>query len=209
MRAVVVPPPVIRSWISSALHQQEHAAEDQHQVADGGCHARDREQRRSIRARWASVTSEPMRVMQATAMPMRRASGRRASGRRPTAIEMKTRLSMPSTISSAESVTRVSQASGERKLGGPCGRSVQQARHEDQPPTPATRSSCSRTPRPSPCPLAVPRVRGVPRQGARSPLPPPSSAVPAPAPPAGSCPAAGRVLDPGPAQPQRQRRGHD
>jgi hypothetical protein len=63
------------------------------------------------------MTSSRMRVTQATAMPILRASGRCSGRNRPTAIEMKTRLSMPSTISRALRVTRVSHASGEaRKL---------------------------------------------------------------------------------------------
>ncbi|MNV66834.1 hypothetical protein D3C71_1596080 [compost metagenome] len=53
-----------------------------------------------------------MRVMQATAMPSLRANGRRASGSLLTAMEMNTRLSMPSTISSALSVNRVNQTFG-------------------------------------------------------------------------------------------------
>src|SRR5690606_12886609 len=51
------------------------------------------------RASHASVSSSPMRVMQATAMPNLRANSRCSTGSRPTAIEMNTRLSMPSTIS--------------------------------------------------------------------------------------------------------------
>jgi hypothetical protein len=50
-------------------------------------------------------------------MPILRATARWCAGSRPTAIEMNTRLSMPSTISSALKVTSVSHASGEaRKL---------------------------------------------------------------------------------------------
>src|SRR5690606_34487971 len=53
-----------------------------------------------------------MRVMHATAMPSLRANGRRASGSLLTAMEMNTRLSMPSTISSALRVSRVNQTFG-------------------------------------------------------------------------------------------------
>ena len=47
----------------------------------------------------ARVSSRPMRVMQATPMPNLRANSRRSGGSLLTAIEMNTRLSMPSTIS--------------------------------------------------------------------------------------------------------------
>src|SRR5690606_17469589 len=47
----------------------------------------------------ARVSSSRMRVMQATAMPNLRANSRRSGGSLLTAIEMNTRLSMPSTIS--------------------------------------------------------------------------------------------------------------
>src|SRR5690606_32317171 len=50
-------------------------------------------------ARKARVSSRAMRVMQAAAMPNLRARSRWAGGRRLTAMEMNTRLSMPSTIS--------------------------------------------------------------------------------------------------------------
>ena len=53
----------------------------------------------------ASVSSSAMRVMQATAMPNLRAFSRCACGSLLTAIEMNTRLSMPSTISIELSVT--------------------------------------------------------------------------------------------------------
>src|SRR5690606_11661357 len=93
-----------------------------------------------IRDRNASETSSAMRVMQATAMPNLRAKARWCSGRRPTAIEMNTRLSMPSTISSALRVTRVNQTFGsarnsrfmEGKSYGSSG--IQQARAQHQGP---------------------------------------------------------------------------
>lgn len=47
----------------------------------------------------ASVSSSRMRVMHATAMPNLRANSRRSGGSLLTAMEMNTRLSMPSTIS--------------------------------------------------------------------------------------------------------------
>src|SRR5690554_1839251 len=53
----------------------------------------------------ASVSNRPRRVMQATAMPNFRANSRRSAGSRLTAIEMNTRLSMPSTISIVARVT--------------------------------------------------------------------------------------------------------
>src|SRR5687767_14955683 len=52
-----------------------------------------------------------MRVMHASARPKRRAAERRSCGRRLTAIEMKTRLSTPSTISSVVSVSNAIQIS--------------------------------------------------------------------------------------------------
>ena len=58
-------------------------------------------------ARKARESSSAMRVRQAMARPNRRARGRCSGGSLLTAIEMKTRLSMPSTISS---VARVSSA---------------------------------------------------------------------------------------------------
>src|SRR5690606_30088079 len=51
------------------------------------------------RASQARVSSSPIRVMHATAMPNLRANSRCSTGSRPTAMEMNTRLSMPSTIS--------------------------------------------------------------------------------------------------------------
>ena len=130
-----------------------------------------------IRARNASITSSRIRVMQATAMPILRATGRRCSGSRPTAIEMNTRLSMPSTISNALSVTRVSHASGEaRKLrsirfsvSSRQYRLVKASAARGSGPTPATRSSSPRTRRPSPCPWRARPVRGTPGRSARSP----------------------------------------
>src|SRR5690606_4935199 len=63
----------------------------------------------------ARVSSRPMRVMQATAMPNLRANSRRSTGSRLTAIEMNTRLSMPSTISIVASVTsRIHTCGSER-----------------------------------------------------------------------------------------------
>src|SRR5690606_17100341 len=92
-----------------------------------------------MRARKASETSRQMRVMQATAMPNLRAKARFSAGSRPTAIEMNTRLSMPSTISSALRVTRVSQTFGSARnsklIGGfPVVTGSKQARAQDQGP---------------------------------------------------------------------------
>src|SRR4051794_35601782 len=56
--------------------------------------------------------SSARRVSTASAKPSRRAEFRRFSGSRPTRIAMKTRLSIPSTISSAVSVTRLAQIFG-------------------------------------------------------------------------------------------------
>src|SRR5690606_19346547 len=64
----------------------------------------------------ASVSSSAMRVMQATAMPNLRATSRRCGGSLLTAMEMKTRLSMPSTISIALRVSRVIQTSGSSSI---------------------------------------------------------------------------------------------
>src|SRR5690606_13857406 len=60
----------------------------------------------------ASVSNRQMRLIQATAMPNLRAFSRVSTGSLLTAIEMNTRLSMPSTISIALRVIRVIQTSG-------------------------------------------------------------------------------------------------
>ena len=54
--------------------------------------------------------SSAMRVSIASARPVMRAASRRSGGRRLTRIEMKMMLSMPSTISSADSVMNAIQA---------------------------------------------------------------------------------------------------
>ena len=64
-----------------------------------------------IRASIASVSNSRMRVTQASARPKRRALDRRPAGSRLTEIEMNTRLSTPSTISSVASVIRATQTS--------------------------------------------------------------------------------------------------
>src|SRR5690606_3997815 len=56
--------------------------------------------------------SSPRRLTNAPSRPIRRARSRCASGSLPTRIEMKMMLSSPSTISSAESVSRLIQTSG-------------------------------------------------------------------------------------------------
>ena len=56
--------------------------------------------------------SSAMRVSIASASPVMRADSRCSGGSRPTRIEMKMMLSMPSTISSADSVTNAIQACG-------------------------------------------------------------------------------------------------
>src|SRR5690349_21047978 len=68
-----------------------------------------------MRARCASESSSRMRVMQAKPRPILRALERRSCGRLPTAIEMNTRLSTPSTISSVESVSSAIQACGSER----------------------------------------------------------------------------------------------
>src|SRR3954449_11098509 len=60
----------------------------------------------------AIEASKASRLSTASARPSRRAESRRSSGNRPTRIAMKTRLSIPSTISSAVSVTRLAQIFG-------------------------------------------------------------------------------------------------
>src|SRR5690606_26039694 len=82
-------------------------------------------------------SSSAMRVMQATAMPNLRATSRRCGGSLLTAIEMKTRLSMPSTISIALRVTRVIQTSGSISIsitGVSQQEQSEQAGDEQQPP---------------------------------------------------------------------------
>src|SRR3954463_1043148 len=93
-----------------------------------------------MRARCASESSSRMRVMQAKPRPSLRARERRSCGRLPTAIEMKTRLSTPSTISSVESVSSAIQACGsemnskDARLRWCPGRSLREARPEYQSP---------------------------------------------------------------------------
>src|SRR5688572_21588782 len=60
----------------------------------------------------ASVASSMSRVMSASARPTLRAFDCCSTGRRPARIEMNTRLSMPSTISSAIRVMRLAQICG-------------------------------------------------------------------------------------------------
>src|SRR3546814_18905428 len=82
-----------------------------------------------------------MRVMQAAAMPNLRARSRVAGGSRLTAIEMKTRLSIPRTISIELSVTSRIQVCGSASMARLIERSFQakakdsqQAGAEAQPP---------------------------------------------------------------------------
>ena len=58
------------------------------------------------------LASRPIRITRASASPIRRALACWATGSRPETIERKMTLSMPSTISSAVSVSRLAQAFG-------------------------------------------------------------------------------------------------
>ncbi len=93
----------------------------------------------------ARVNSSTMRETQATAMPILRARSRTATGSRLTAIEMKTRLSMPSTISIALRVSRVIQTSGSISISytGVSGFGFGRTAPAGQPPTAAKRGHSS------------------------------------------------------------------
>src|SRR5690606_33953326 len=84
-------------------------------------------------ARQARVSSSAMRVMQAAAMPNLRARSRVAGGRRLTAMEMNTRLSMPSTISIELRVTSRIQVCGSASIARLIWRSF---RHVSRKPRP-------------------------------------------------------------------------
>ena len=101
-----------RSEVSDTLRQEQIVGSPDMNPGDTRAALEEFLAVRLLHDRRAIEASSPSRVISASPSPTRRASGCRSSGSRAAMIEMKIRLSIPSTTSIAVSVASAAHAAG-------------------------------------------------------------------------------------------------